>query len=68
MSNTINLQTYADQMLTAAAIKHSDHCAPTEKALLESFNALLAEGRKNGIPVDVLGDLLSMVTYPEECI
>ena len=67
MSKT-QLHALADQMITSGIREHRDHPAPLQKAVLDSLNAVLAEGGKNGISIDSLGDLLGMVTFPQEFI
>ena len=67
MSKT-QLHTLAGQMITSGIREHRDHPAPLQKAVLDSLNAVLAEGGNNGISIDSLGDLLGMVTFPQESI
>ena len=67
MSNQ-NVAAAATALVLAAqeAKAGSDHPNPTEGGVLLALNAVLEEGAQQGLSIDVLFDLLSMVSAPLE--
>lgn len=61
----VELECYADLLVDQAARERGGP-APLQSGVLASLNAVLAVAHERGLPIDTLGDLLSMISYPEE--